>query len=139
MILLLLASVFYAVLTTMTTSLLNQLTVPLLMIFIYVVPLLFNFGIYKIQKEKWKILTAIITPALSISFYLFFAYFTSVTGSWYEFVRENTVSDANMSLEITQNLFASSQIVFIGVLFYGVSLAYHFVSQKVLNKGVKHA
>ena len=49
------------------------------------------------------------------------------------------ISDEDMQLDIALNLFDGSQILFISLLFYGVSLASHFISNKVSSKGVKHA
>lgn len=139
MISLLLSIITYSAITIVNSYLSLQLSIPLFLLTFYVLPLSVNFVIYKIQKVNWKSLTAIVLPTFSLVSYLAFAYITSSNGSWLKFVQINTMSDNNMSLEIATDLFATSQVLFVAVLFYGVSLAHHFISQKVSNKGVQHA
>ena len=130
MLLLLFAVVIYAVLALATSYLLPFLSVPLVLLVIYALPLLLNFIVYKVQKGEWKFWTALVLPTVSVAAYLLFAYLTSSNGTWIEFAQMNMIS---------LNLFDGSQILFISLLFYGVSLASHFISNKVSSKGVKHA
>lgn len=58
MLLLLLAVVIYAVLALATSYLLPFLSVPLVLLVIYALPLLLNFIVYKVQKGEWKFWTA---------------------------------------------------------------------------------
>ena len=112
---------------------------PLFLLVIYALPLLLNFIVYKVQKGEWKFWTALVLPTVSVAAYLLFAYLTSSNGTWIEFAQMNMISDEDMQLDIALNLFDGSQILFISLLFYGVSLASHFISNKVSSKGVKHA
>lgn len=137
--LLLLTFALYGVLAVVTSYLLSFLSVPLFLLVIYVLPLIANLIVYRRQKNTWKCLSALVLPTFSVASYLLFAYLTSLNGAWLDFVQSNTISDENMQLDIATNLFEPSQVLFIGLLFYGVSLAYHFISNKVSNKGVKHA
>ena len=139
MLLLLFAVVIYAVLALATSYLLPFLSVPLVLLVIYALPLLLNFIVYKVQKGEWKFWTALVLPTVSVAAYLLFAYLTSANGAWIEFAQMNMISDEDMQLDIALNLFDGSQILFISLLFYGVSLASHFISNKVSSKGVKHA
>ena len=139
MLLLLFAVVIYAVLALATSYLLPFLSVPLVLLVIYALPLLLNFIVYKVQKGEWKFWTALVLPTVSVAAYLLFAYLTTSNGTWIEFAQMNMISDEDMQLDIALNLFDGSQILFISLLFYGVSLASHFISNKVSSKGVKHA
>ena len=77
MLLLLLAVVIYAVLALATSYLLPFLSVPLVLLVIYALPLLLNFIVYKVQKGEWKFWTALVLPTVSVAAYLLFAYLTS--------------------------------------------------------------
>ena len=137
--LLLLALVIYPVLALITSNMLFHLSVPALLLIIYVLPIVINSVIVKFQKEKLKFLTSFVLPTVSIGFYTLFSYLTNLNNTWIEYAISNTVSDESMSLEVATDLLDPSQLLFVVAIYYGVSLAYHFISQKIYNKGVNYA
>ncbi|WP_205401978.1 Msa family membrane protein [Streptococcus lutetiensis] len=137
----LIAMVIYVGLTFTSYHLLLSLSVPIFLLCLYALPLLINFVLYKYQKDNLKTVTAILLPTFSMLYYVAFSSFVLLTGVWAEFVQLNTLVNGDMSVEISTNLFESSQLLFAGVLFYGFSIAYHLFTKRSLTKqiGEKYA
>lgn len=88
----------------------------------YLAPVVINAILVQFQKRKVdgrKL--SVILPTLSTIGYGIYAYFATVTGSWQEFALRNTVSGENFSLEIGTELFATSDMIFIGLVFFALS------------------
>lgn len=139
MFLILVTGLFYVAISIANSFLLSYLSAPLLLLILYALPLVINFIIYKFQKRERKLLTALVNPTFSVVSYLLFAYITSSSGAWLEFAQKNTVSNSDMSLEIATNLLSVSQILFVVVLFYSLSIMHYYIWYKMVNKGVSYA
>ena len=114
--------------------------VPILLFSLYVLPLIINFIGYKLKQLKCKTFLTFLLPTMSLLGYLVFAYVTVKSGTWTNFVNINTFSNSDMSVKVGMNLLSVSQLVFVTLLFYGVSLTTHFINKKIsVNKGAKYA
>ncbi|MEI4367911.1 Msa family membrane protein [Streptococcus suis] len=142
MIFILLLSLFYTCLTVVSSQLLLSLSVPILLLLIYLLPPIVNSICLGLLKDNsWKAWSAGIFPTMSMIFYAAFAYITSSNGQWAQFSQLNTVSDDVMSVEVASNLLAPSQILFVAVVYYGVAIATYFIQQtsRQKEKGVTYA
>lgn len=143
MLFIILVALIYAALTAFSASFLASLSVPIFFIGLYMLPIIINLLFTKLQKnEKYKLINTILFPTMSLVFYMLFAYITSKTGAWSEFVNTNTLVDGDITVDIAKNLFSSSQVVFVVLIYYVSSLAYYVLSKvtkKKEMKGVKYA
>lgn len=138
--LILLITLIYLLTTLSTIFLLPHMSVPILLFSLYVLPLIINFIGYKIKQLKCKTFLTFLLPTMSLLGYLVFAYVTVKSGTWTNFVNINTFSNSDMSVKVGMNLLSVSQLVFVTLLFYGVSLTTHFINKKIsVNKGAKYA
>lgn len=138
--LILLITLIYLLTTLTTIFLLPHMSVPILLFSLYVLPLIINFIGYKLKQLKCKTFLTFLSPTMSLLGYLVFAYVTVKSGTWTNFVNINTFSNSDMSVKIGMNLLSVSQLVFVTLLFYGVSLTTHFINKKIsVNKGAKYA
>ena len=134
--LILLITLIY-LLTTLATIFLLP---PILLFSLYVLPLIINFIGYKLKQLKCKTFLTFLLPTMSLLGYLVFAYVTVKSGTWTNFVNINTFSNSDMSVKVGMNLLSVSQLVFVTLLFYVVSLTTHFINKKIsVNKGAKYA
>ncbi|MFQ9890574.1 MAG: Msa family membrane protein [Streptococcus sp.] len=116
--------------------LLPHMSVPILLFSLYVLPLIINFIGYKLKQLKCKTFLTFLLPTMSLLGYLVFAYVTVKSGTWTNFVNINTFSNSDMSVKVGMNLLSVSQLVFVTLLFYVVSLTTHFINKKIsVNKG----
>lgn len=143
MVFIILATLIYAALTAVSTTFLTSLSVPVFLGILYVVPVGINLLLTYMQKtDKSKLLSTLVLPTLSIGFYLLFARLTSESGAWSEFVQMNTLEEADMSVDIAENLFSVGQLVFASLTYY-VSSAGMYVLTKATKKqemkGIKYA
>ena len=76
-------------------------------------------------------------PTMATVSYLIFAYITSISGAWAEFVKMNTLTDGTMSIDIAENLFSSSQILFVVFVNYVSSAAYYLLTKVAQKKEMK--
>lgn len=142
MIFILLLSLFYICLTVISSQLLLSLSVPILLLLTYLLPLIVNSICLGLQKDNsWKVWSAGIFPTMSMIFYATFAYITSSNGQWAQFAQLHTVSDDVMSVELAGELLVPSQMLFIAVVYYGVAIATYFIQQtsRQKEKGVTYA
>lgn len=138
--LILLITLIYLLTTLTTIFLLPHMSVPILLFSLYVLPLIINFIGYKLKQLKCKTFLTFLLPTMSLLGYLVFAYVTVKSGTWTNFVNINTFSNSDMSVKVEMNLLSVSQLVFVTLLFYGVSLTTHFINKKIsVNKGAKYA
>ena len=138
--LILLITLIYLLTTLTTIFLLPHMSVPILLFSLYVLPLIINFIGYKLKQLKHKTFLTFLLPTMSLLGYMVFAYVTVKSGTWTNFVNINTFSNSDMSVKVGMNLLSVSQLVFVTLLFYGVSLTTHFINKKIsVNKGAKYA
>lgn len=138
--LILLITLIYLLTTLTTIFLLPHMSVPILLFSLYVLPLIINFIGYKLKQLKCKTFLTFLLPTMSLLGYMVFAYVTVKSGTWTNFVNINTFSNSDMSVKVEINLLSVSQLVFVTLLFYGVSLTTHFINKKIsVNKGAKYA
>lgn len=110
--------------------LLPHMSVPILLFSLYVLPLIINFIGYKLKQLKCKTFLTFLLPTMSLLGYMVFAYVTVKSGTWTNFVNINTFSNSDMSVKVGMNLLSVAQLVFVTLLFYGVSLTTHFINKK---------
>ena len=138
--LILLITLIYLLTTLTTIFLLPHMSVRILLFSLYVLPLIINFIGYKLKQLKCKTFLTFLLPTMSLLGYMVFAYVTVKSGTWTNFVNINTFSNSDMSVKVEMNLLSVSQLVFVTLLFYGVSLTTHFINKKIsVNKGAKYA
>lgn len=138
--LILLITLIYLLTTLTTIFLLPHMSVPILLFSLYVLPLIINFIGYKLKQLKCKTFLTFLLPTMSLLGYMVFAYVTVKSGTWTNFVNINTFSNSDMSVKVGMNLLSVSQLVFVTLLFYVVSLTTHFINKKIsVNKGAKYA
>lgn len=138
--LILLITLIYLLTTLTTIFLLPHMSVPILLFSLYVLPLIINFIGYKLKQLKCKTFLTFLLPTMSLLGYMVFAYVTVKSGTWTNFVNINTFSNSDMSVKVGMNLLSVAQLVFVTLLFYGVSLTTHFINKKIsVNKGAKYA
>lgn len=138
--LILLITLIYLLTTLATIFLLPHMSVPILLFSLYVLPLIINFIGYKLKQLKCKTFLTFLLPTMSLLGYLVFAYVIVKSGTWTNFVNINTFSNSDMSVKVGMNLLSVFQLVFVTLLFYGVSLTTHFINKKIsVNKGAKYA
>lgn len=128
--LILLITLIYLLTTLTTIFLLPHMSVPILLFSLYVLPLIINFIGYKLKQLKCKTFLTFLLPTMSLLGYMVFAYVTVKSGTWTNFVNINTFSNSDMSVKVEMNLLSVSQLVFVTLLFYGVSLTTHFINKK---------
>lgn len=134
MVFIILATLLYAALTAVSTTFLTSLSVPVFLGILYVVPVGINLLLTYMQKtDKSKLLSTLVLPTLSIGFYLLFARLTTDSGVWSEFVQMNTLEEADMSVDIAENLFSVGQLVFVTLTYYASS-AGMYVLTKITKK-----
>lgn len=88
----------------------------------YLAPVIINAILVHFQEKKAdgrKL--SLLLPTLSTIGYGVYSYFATVTGTWKEFALRNTVSGENFSLEIGTELFATSDMIFIGLVFFALA------------------
>ena len=138
--LILLITLIYLLTTLAPIFLLPHMSVPILLFSLYVLPLIINFIGYKLKQLKCKTFLTFLLPTMSLLGYMVFAYVTVKSGTWTNFVNINTFSNSDMSVKVGMNLLSVAQLVFVTLLFYGVSLTTHFINKKIsVNKGAKYA
>lgn len=128
--LILLITLIYLLTTLTTIFLLPHMSVPILLFSLYVLPLIINFIGYKLKQLKCKTFLTFLLPTMSLLGYMVFAYVTVKSGTWTNFVNINTFSNSDMSVKVEMNLLSVSQLVFVTLLFYVVSLTTHFINKK---------
>ncbi len=138
-----LSTLIYTILVSVSSSFLTSLPVPVFLGILYVLPIIVNLLFIKLQKnDTSKLIYSMLLPTMATVSYLIFAYITSISGAWAEFVKMNTLTDGTMSIDIAENLFSSSQILFVVFVNYVSSAAYYLltkVAQKKEMKGIKYA
>ena len=138
--LILLITLIYLLTTLATIFLLPPSCVTVVLFSLYVLPLIINFIGYKLKQLKCKTFLTFLLPTMSLLGYMVFAYVTVKSGTWTNFVNINTFSNSDMSVKVGMNLLSVAQLVFVTLLFYGVSLTTHFINKKIsVNKGAKYA
>lgn len=142
MLLIILATFLYAVLVTVSSMFLNSLSVPMFLTLLYIVPVCINLVLIKLQKsEKYKRIYSLLLPTLAMGAYVLFAYLTSNSGVWGEFVQLNTLANDDISVDIAEDLLSTTQILFAALVYYASSITLHLLSKsnKKAKKGVTYA
>ncbi|MEX2784203.1 Msa family membrane protein [Streptococcus sp. H49] len=142
MTLLFIAAIIYIILTLAGSHFLLALSASSFALLVYVLPLVLNFLVTKVQKtDKQKLIASVVCPTLSLLYYIGLTYLSSSSGVWSKFVEVNSVANSSVSMEITKTPLAASQLIFVALVFYGVSLAAYFIAKSSVsrNKGVQHA
>ena len=136
------AATIYLALTFFLSTNLLLLSVPVFLGLVYLVPPIMNISFQKWGIKGKKLLSSLLLPSLATIFYLGFAYLVMSSGLWEQFVQLHTQSDSQMSIEIAYNLLDNTQLIFVGLVYYGSSLGYYLLEKRkenIENKGVQHA
>lgn len=142
MLLILLSLIVYVLLSCLVSNLLLSLSLPLFMVVVYVVPVILNLIVTKYQQtDRAKLTSTLILPVFSTLFFISFAYLSLDSGYWMDYVHMNSITDSEMSVEISANLLDISQIVFAVLVYFGSSIAFYLILKfnKNLKDGVKYA
>ena len=142
MTLLLIAAMIYAVLAFAGSQFLLALSAPAFALLVYIFPLILNFLVTKMQKnDTQKLIASLVSPILTVLFYVGFVSLSLSSGAWSKFVEANNVANSSIILEITTTPLDASQLIFFSLVFFGISLATYFISKASLskNRGVQHA
>ncbi len=142
MTLLIFAAIIYTVLALVGSQFLLALSAPAFALLVYILPLVLNFLVTKKQQtDRLKLVASIVSPTLSLLYYVGFIYLSLSSGAWPKFVEANNIANSSISLEITTTPLDASQLIFVALVFFGVSLATCFISKASFskNKGAQHA
>lgn len=142
MLLILLSLIVYVLLSCLVSNLLLSLSLPLFMVVVYVVPVILNLIVTKYQQtDRAKLTSTLILPVFATLFFISFAYLSLGSGYWMDYVHMNSITDSEMSVEISANLLDISQIVFAVLVYFGSSIAFYLILKfnKNLKDGVKYA
>lgn len=130
MLLIVLATFLYTVLVTVSSMFLNSLSVPMFLTLLYIVPVCIDLVLIKLQKsEKYKRIYSLLFPTLAMGAYVLFAYLTSNSGAWGEFVQLNTLANDDISVDIAEDLFSTTQILFATLVYYAPSITLYLLSK----------
>lgn len=128
MLLLAFVALLYAGLALVGAQFLPVLSAPLFALLVYILPLVINAVVVHWQKtNRLKWLSSLLCPAFSILFYIGLAKLALDSGAWSTFVSANTMSNSSISLDISQTPLDGVQLLFVSLVFYGVSLASRFL------------
>lgn len=75
-------------------------------------------------------IVTLVLPVLSSIFYLLFAYITDNTGTWDKFIELNTISDGNVTVEISQSLLDINQITFMLLVYWGTMIIQYVILKR---------
>ena len=142
MLLILLSLIVYVLLSCLVSNLLLSLSLPLFMVVVYVVTVILNLIVTKYQQtDRANLTSTLILPVFSTLFFISFAYLSLDSGYWMDYVHMNSITDSEMSVEISANLLDISQIVFAVLVYFGSSIAFYLILKfnKNLKDGVKYA
>lgn len=142
MLLLALLAVIYLGLALVGAQLLPFMSAPVFALLVYVLPLVLTALVVKFQRtNRWRWLASLISPALAILFYIGLAKSALASGAWSSFVANNTMSNSSISLNISSTPLDVMQLLFVSLVFYGVSLAgYVIISRsKTAHQGGRYA
>lgn len=121
----------YFGLTLLGNQFLSSMSVVLYLALIYLLPPLLNvLGITLRKNKTEKLSLSLILPLFSTLFYAALSWVTEKSGSWQAFVNHNTVSNQNLTVEIEANGFDPSQIIFMVLVYFGISLTAYYLSTK---------
>lgn len=141
MTLLLIAAMIYAVLAFAGSQFLLALSAPAFALLVYIFPLILNFLVTKMQKnDTQKLIASLVSPTRG-AILCWFCFLSLSSGAWSKFVEANNVANSSIILEITTTPLDASQLIFVSLVFFGISLATYFISKASLskNRGVQHA
>lgn len=128
MLLLAFVALLYAGLALIGAQILPTLSAPLFALLVYILPLVINAVVVHWQKtNRLKWLSSLLCPAFSILFYIGLAKLALDSGAWSTFVSANTMSNSSISLDISQTPLDGVQLLFVSLVFYGISLASRFL------------
>lgn len=76
----------------------------------------------------------------STIFYTAFSWVTEKVGTWTAFIEKNSMSSDSLTIEIDPNGFDTTQIIFMLLTYFGISLALYFLlNRKEIKSGEKYA
>lgn len=131
MLLVIVSGFIYAICSFLSSFMLLNLPVVVVLGLIYGMPLILSIVTVVVQKtNKYKLLVTFIHPILSVVFYGAFMFAAIRSGAWETFVRMQTIESNHVTLNITQTPLDSSQIMFIVIMFFSVSLGTYVVTRK---------
>lgn len=103
----------------------------------YLAPVITNAILVHRQKNKddGKKMSLIL-PVISTIGYGAYSYLATMTGAWREFALRHTVSGENFSMEIDPELFSSSDMIFIAIIFFALA-GLNYIIYSISKKEVK--
>lgn len=128
---LLLSIISYILLLVLSLKMFLLFTPPVFLLVIYILPVAINVLVTYFQSnQKFKQIVTLVLPALSSVFYLLFAYITENTGTWNKFIELNTISDGNVTVEISKSLLDINQITFMLLVYWGTMIIQYVVLKR---------
>ncbi len=83
---------------------------------------------------------SIILPVISLVNYLLLGLLVNYLGFWETFIRNNTISQEDLSIEITSSLLEPSQIIFVSLLYLATAYLFQLlILRKETNHGISRS
>lgn len=135
------AAVLYLIITALGVYFLPSMSVLVYLGMIYLLPPVMNYILVTIRKQKKeKFILSLVLPVFSTLFYAAFSWITEKTGTWMTFIEKNSMSSDSLTVEIDPNGFDTTQIIFMLLTYFGISLALYFLlNRKEIKSGEKYA
>ncbi|WP_438059049.1 Msa family membrane protein [Streptococcus ruminicola] len=135
------AAVLYLIITALGVYFLPSMSVLVYLGMIYLLPPVMNYILVTIRKhKKEKLILSLVLPVFSTLFYAAFSWITEKTGTWMTFIEKNSMSSDSLTVEIDPNGFDTTQIIFMLLTYFGISLALYFLlNRKEVKSGEKYA
>ncbi|TDE67976.1 hypothetical protein E0E02_04545 [Streptococcus sp. KCJ4932] len=135
------AAVLYLIITALGVYFLPSMSVLVYLGMIYLLPPVMNYILVTIRKhKKEKFILSLVLPVFSTLFYAAFSWITEKTGTWMTFIEKNSMSSDSLTVEIDPNGFDTTQIIFMLLTYFGISLALYFLlNRKEVKSGEKYA
>lgn len=121
--------IFYLAMTILGINFLTQMSALSYIALIYLVPPIYNFLVLKFQRSKILFFSSLL-PLLASIFYASLSWVTEANGTWLTFVERNTISSSNFSLEIEPNGFDITQIIFLTLVYFGLTFGQYYLMNR---------
>lgn len=135
------AAILYLILTVLGIYFLPSMSVLIYLGMIYLLPPVMNYILVTSRKQKKEKFTlSLVLPVFSTLFYAAFSWITEKIGTWMTFIEKNSMSSDSLTVEIDPNGFDTTQIIFMLLTYFGISLALYFLlNRKEVKSGEKYA
>ncbi len=135
------AAILYSILTVLGIYFLPSMSVLVYLGMIYLLPPVMNYILVVARKQKKEKFTlSLVLPVFSTIFYTAFSWVTEKVGTWTAFIEKNSMSSDSLTIEIDPNGFDTTQIIFMLLTYFGISLALYFLlNRKEIKSGEKYA